>query len=92
VPKGNGLHHQVIHGDSPDPKTGLWVVKPEYMGNQHTVALIPMDCITQGAHLLPVYSAATPLPATFHFARSLDVFRAFFVNCYVDNHVHEFVY
>jgi len=82
----------VIHGDSPDPETGLWVVKPEYMGNRRTVALIPMDCIARGAHLLPVYSAATPLPATFHFACSLDVFQAFFVNRFVDHHAHEFVY
>jgi len=80
VPQGNG----------PDPETGLWVVKPEYLGNRRTAAVIPLDCIARGAHLLPVYST-TPLPTTFHFSHSLDVFRAFFVNRYVDHHAHEFV-
>jgi len=80
----------VPHGDGPDPETGLWVVKPEYEHNQRTVAVIPVDCIARGAHLLPVYDL-TPIPATFNFARTLDVFRAFFVNRYIDHHAHQFI-
>lgn len=74
----------------PDPETGLWVVNPEYLQNEPSMAVINLDCIPRGAHLLPVFGTA-PLPATFHFSQSLDVFNAFFVNRFIDHHVHEFI-
>lgn len=80
----------VPQGDGPDPETGLWVVKPEYEENQRTVAVIPVDCIARGAHLLPIHDH-TPIPARFHFAHTLDIFHAFFVNRYIDHHAHQFV-
>ncbi|KAF9528314.1 hypothetical protein CPB83DRAFT_767174 [Crepidotus variabilis] len=77
-------------GDEVDPETGLWVVRPEFIGNQRSMAVIDLDCIARGAHLLPVFGPA-PLPATLHFSQSLDIFRAFFVNRFIDHHSHEFV-
>ena len=80
----------VLRSDEPDPETGLWVVKPEFMGNRRSAAVIHLDSIVRGAHLLPVYGS-DPLPEDFNYAFSLDAFRAFFVNRYVDHHAHEFI-
>jgi hypothetical protein len=80
----------VVHSNEPDPETGLWVVKPEFMGNHRSVAVVHLDSIVRGAHLLPIYGS-NPLPEDFDFAFSLDVFHAFFVNQYVDHHTHEFI-
>ncbi|KAG5650965.1 hypothetical protein H0H81_010387 [Sphagnurus paluster] len=77
-------------GDRPDDETGLWVVKPEFVGNQRSVAVVHVDSIVRGAHLLPIYGTAG-LPEDFHFSQALDVFRAYFINSYVDHHTHEFL-
>ncbi|KAJ6609901.1 hypothetical protein B0H10DRAFT_2438356 [Mycena sp. CBHHK59/15] len=85
------VHWLSPHGNAPDDDTGLWVVTPESHGNGHkTMAIIHLDCIARGAHLLPVYGSSL-LPEDFHFSYSLDVFRAFFVNRYIDHHAHEFL-
>ncbi|KAJ7078723.1 hypothetical protein B0H15DRAFT_1025784 [Mycena belliarum] len=74
-----------------DDDTGLWVVTPEFYGNgQKCLAIVHLDSIARGAHLLPVYGSGL-LPEDFHFSYSLDAFRAFFVNCYIDHHTHEFL-
>ena len=69
----------VLRSDEPDPETGLWVVKPEFMGNRCSAAVIHLDSIVCRAHLLPVYGS-DPLPEDFNYAFSLDAFLAFFVN------------
>ncbi|KAF9525988.1 hypothetical protein CPB83DRAFT_870662 [Crepidotus variabilis] len=58
--------------------------------SDQSMAVISLDCIPRGAHLLPVYGP-TPLPSTFYFSQTLDVFRAYFVNRYIDHHCHEFL-
>ncbi|KAJ7106757.1 hypothetical protein C8R44DRAFT_638284, partial [Mycena epipterygia] len=85
------LVHWLSPDDTPDPDTGLWVVTPEMQvdGSKH-LAIIDLKCVARAAHLLPVYGAAL-LPEDFHFSYSLDVFRAFFVNRYVDHHAFEFL-
>ncbi|KAF8962421.1 hypothetical protein BDZ97DRAFT_1662882 [Flammula alnicola] len=85
------VHWLVPQGVEPDIETGLWLVKPEFEGNQRTLAVIHLDTIARGAHLLPVYGSSF-LPEDFHFSQSLDVFCAFFVNSHVDHHAHEFVH
>ncbi|KAJ6617527.1 hypothetical protein B0H10DRAFT_1797308, partial [Mycena sp. CBHHK59/15] len=79
------VHWLSPHGNSPDDDTGLWVVTAESHGNRHkTMAIIHLDCIAQCTHLLPVYGSPL-LPEDFHFSYLLNVFRAFFVNCYADH-------
>lgn len=85
------LVHWLIPGNEPDPDTGMWVVQPEYEGNgRRTLAIINLDCIARAAHLLPVYGSSF-LPEDLHFSDALDVFRAYFVNPYIDHHSHEFL-
>lgn len=77
-------------GDGPDDETGMWVVKPEFEGNRQSLAVVHVDSIVQGAHLLPIFGTSA-LPEDFHFSTALDVFRAYFVNSYVDHHANEFL-
>ncbi|KAK7019693.1 hypothetical protein VNI00_017993 [Paramarasmius palmivorus] len=75
-------------GDAPDVDTGMWVVQPEYVGGRRPVQVIPLDSISRGIHLLPVYGARK-LDEDFHFKYALDSFRRYYVNSYIDNHAHE---
>jgi hypothetical protein len=80
-----------VPGNEPDDDTGMWVVQPEFGGNgRRTLAIIHLDCVARGAHLLPVYGSSF-VPDDLHFSDSLDVFRAYFVNHYVDHHSHDFL-
>jgi hypothetical protein len=85
------IHWHSTVGDEPDEDTRLWVVKPEFTPNGHrNLAIVHLESIARGAHLIGVYGSAF-LPEGFHFSYSLDVFRAYFVNCYADHHTHEFL-
>ena len=86
-----GCPYRLVPRDK-DPDTGMWVVQPEYEpGNGCcTLSIISLDCIVRAAHLLPVYGTSF-LPEDFHFSDSLGVFRAYFVNPYIDHHSHEFL-
>ena len=76
--------------DKPDEATGMWVVSPEREGNERTLEVIHLDSIARGAHLLPVYGSGF-LPEDFQYTVSLDAFRSYFVNSYIDHHTHEFL-
>ncbi|KAF8075750.1 hypothetical protein FPV67DRAFT_1406519 [Lyophyllum atratum] len=81
----------VLVGGSPDAETGLWMVRPEYeAGGRRSLAVVHLDSIARGAHLLPVFGSHS-LPQDFHFSQALDAFRAYFINSYVDHHAHEFI-
>ncbi|KAJ7183927.1 hypothetical protein C8R46DRAFT_1159216 [Mycena filopes] len=75
-------------GDAPDPDTGMWVVELEHHRRVPTLAIIPVDSIARGAHLIGVYGRAA-LPEDFHFSDSLDAFNTYFVNPYADHHMYE---
>ncbi|KAF8815688.1 hypothetical protein BYT27DRAFT_7079395 [Phlegmacium glaucopus] len=75
-------------GRSPDKQTGMWVVKPEedHHGRRLT-SVVHLDTVLQGAHLIPGF-----LPPNFNHTWSLDPFKAFFVNKYVDHHANEIAF
>ena len=67
------------------------MVKPDFKANgSRSLAVVHLKSISQGAHLIGVYGSSF-LPEGFHYANSLDLFQAYFVNCYVDHHTHEFL-
>lgn len=86
------VHWLVPIGEHVDNDTGMWVVRPEFEGNgqRRTTAIIHLDTLARSAHLLPVYGSSS-LPEDHHFSESLDAFRSYYVNCYVDHHAHEFL-
>ena len=50
-------------GDAPDEDTGMWMVRPSYLPN-HTpnCAIIHINTIHCGAHLIPIYMVPMPSP------------------------------
>ncbi|TBU51364.1 hypothetical protein BD310DRAFT_834524 [Dichomitus squalens] len=79
----------LLRDDNPDPHTGMWVIEPEILPNgERASGVISIDSIVRACHLMPVYGT-TSLPPTFHFSDTLDAFRAYYVNRYIDYHAHE---
>jgi hypothetical protein len=76
-------------GDSPDEDTGMWVVEPDILEDgTHFAAVIHLDTIFRAAHLIAVYGDKF-VPTYLTFTQSLDAFRAFYVNKYIDHHAFE---
>ena len=74
------------HGDQPDEDTGMWIVEPEVdIEGSPVVSIIHLDCIIRAAHLIGVFGT-TPLPKGLRYHHSLDAFKAFYVNKYIDHH------
>ena len=74
--------------DEPDEETGMWVVKPESLSNGSPFfAVIYVDCIIWVAHLLSVYDK--PIPSGVSMITSLDYFKSYYINKYVDYHAFE---
>ena len=74
--------------NGPDDATGMWVVRPEGVDGQRVTSIIALSSISRACHLMPVLGR-TFLPTDFHFSQTLDAFRAYYVNCDVDDHIHE---
>jgi len=74
-----------------DPVTGMWVVHPDITRGRRKQSVLHLDVFYRGAHLIPVYGKEK-LPLGFHFSYSLDAFRAFYVNKYVDHHANEIIF
>jgi hypothetical protein len=77
------------YGSHPDNETGMWMVRPHFMGRRRLSTVIHLDSFLRGAHLLPVFGGATRLPMDFDFSYSLDAFEAYFINKYADNQMYE---
>jgi len=54
------------------------------------VSVIHVDSIFRAAHLLPIFDT-NPLPRTLNYTLTLDSFRGFYVNNYIDYHAYETV-
>lgn len=79
-------------GDAPEADTGLWIVEPETHGDgSRLTQVIDLDTVVRGAHLIGI-AGDHPLPSTLKFHDSLDSFRAFYVNKYIDHHAHEIAF
>jgi hypothetical protein len=76
--------------DEPDSVTGMWVVEPHLTDGQRSVGLVHTDFLVRGCQLIGVYGSQF-LPADFSFVYTLDSFRRFYVNRYLDYHSHEYV-
>jgi len=81
-------------GDSADPLTGMWVVKPEMTGEGQVAAnVISIDSILRGVHLIPAFGGNTlPADNLVNPSNALDLFDAFYVNKYVAHHSHEILF
>ena len=79
--------------ESPDDSDmGMWVVEPDILEDgEHHAAVIHLDSIFRAAHLIPVYGEEF-VPTYLSFTDSLDAFRAYYVNKYIDHHAFEIAF
>jgi hypothetical protein len=78
--------------DSLDEDTGMWVVEPDYCEDgARFSSVIHLDTIFHAAHLMPVYGDDS-VPTHLSFTQSLDAFRTYYVNKYIDHHAFEIAF
>ena len=77
--------------ESADEGTGMWVVESDLDEGKPLTAIIHLDTIVRAAHLLPVFKDGF-VSRTLSFADTLDEFRTFYVNKYIDHHAFEIAF
>ncbi|KAF5378675.1 hypothetical protein D9757_009548 [Collybiopsis confluens] len=73
---------------APDEVTGMWVVRREMVNGMPLLAVIPLDVVVRGVHLIPEYGNAV-IPEDFDHNASLDAFESYYVNRYSDHHMFD---
>lgn len=77
----------------PDPDNGMWVVEPEFTADgSRSMSVVHLDSVFRAAHLLPIFGGPSTLPPQLKFSLTLDSFRAFYINKYIDYHAFETVF
>ena len=79
-------------GNTPDKTIGMWVVKPEYTANRQRriAAVVHLDSVVRGVHLIPVYRTQQ-ISRKYVYSTTLNDFRKFYVNKYIDYHAFEII-
>ena len=73
-----------------DPDNGLWIFEPDYDASGYRImSVVHIDSIVRAAHLLPVFKDGTPIPREINFTHTRNIFKAFYLNKYIDYHVFE---
>jgi hypothetical protein len=76
-------------GENPCSDTGMWMVNPDIDHQGHwEMSVIHIDTILRGAHLIGI-AGKHSIPRQLQHTDSLNAFRAFYVNKYIDHHAHE---
>ncbi|KZP07564.1 hypothetical protein FIBSPDRAFT_965518 [Athelia psychrophila] len=82
-------------GDKPDETTGMWILEADFDDDDERechCSVISMDTIVRGAHLMPLFGKGF-LPKGLTPAHSLTtIFRAWYVNKYIDYHCFELAF
>ncbi len=79
-----------VLGDEPDDETGLWMVEPDiHRDGEPYLAVIHLDSIYRAAHLIPVYHTSNFIKRSLTMHNTLDEFKVFFINKFVDHHAFE---
>ncbi|KAL4256965.1 hypothetical protein AB1N83_009946 [Pleurotus pulmonarius] len=80
------------YGQRPDASTGMWIVRPETTGGHREsplLTVVHLDTLFRLAHLMPVFNSTDPLPDDFEHSYTLDAFKSFYLNKYIDYHAFE---
>ncbi|KAF7299534.1 hypothetical protein MIND_00903800 [Mycena indigotica] len=90
------VHWFSILGDSPEEDTGMWVVTPDWVHGQYGVqpdmAVIHLDSMLRGVHLIPVFGESYVPEENFDASDSLDAYQSFYVSKYADYHANETIF
>ena len=98
LPCTNGLSYPcaLVHWfdyvtDEPDELTGMWMVKPSFHNRDRHLAVIHIDTIIRAAHLLPIFGEEF-VPPNVMCHSSLDDYRGFYINHFIDHHAFELIF
>lgn len=85
------LHHFEVVGNAVDEDTGMWIVRPLFQDSKSLeprFSILPLCYIYRAAHLIPVYDEGDmeEIPNDFTHSQTLDNFRLFYVNKFIDHH------
>lgn len=82
------LVHEFAYSSSrPDKDTGLWIVVPKFVDEvQPCLRIINLDRIFRAAHLIPVYKTRSFIPRSLTMDKTLDEFKRFYINKFIDYH------
>jgi hypothetical protein len=76
----------------PDEHTGMWIVEPEFNTDEPHIAIVHVDSIYRAAHLIPVYQTSSYISRSLTMHDTLDTFKQFYVNKFVDHHAFEIAF
>lgn len=77
------------YGAEPCSITGLWQVRPDHDArNRRMCSIIHIDTILRCAHLMPAFGSRF-IPPSLHHSKTLDAFKLYYVNKYIDYHAFE---
>jgi hypothetical protein len=80
----------LVIGNEPDDETGFWMVEPDVRQNgQPHLTIIHLDSIYRAAHLIPAYRTSGFIERSLTMHDTLDKFKVFYVNKFVDHHAFE---
>jgi len=79
-----------VIGDRLENETGLWMVEPDvYEDGLPYLAVIHLESIFRAAHLIPAYRTSNFVRRSLTMHNTLDEFKAFYINKFVDHHAFE---
>ncbi|KAG1827500.1 uncharacterized protein BJ212DRAFT_1572872 [Suillus subaureus] len=83
------IHWFKLLGDKPDLNVGMWTVRPSFHEDgSRELSIIHLDTIIRTSHLLPIFGDDfIEDDVTFH--NSLDLFKGYYVNKFVDHNSFE---
>jgi hypothetical protein len=81
-----------VIGDEPEDETGFWMVEPGiHEDGQPFLAVIHLESIYRAAHLSPAYHSSDFVSRSLTMHDTLDKFKIFYVNRFVDHNAFEIV-
>ena len=86
------VHEFSYSSHRPDKDTGLWIVAPKFAEEaQPRLKVINLDRIFRAAHLIPVYKTRTFISRSLTMDKTLDEFKRFYINKFIDYHAFRIV-
>jgi len=80
-------------GLEPDQDTGMWMVEPEFNADENPhLAIVHVDSIYRAAHLIPAYKTNQYISRSLTLHDTLDTFKQFYINKFVDHHAFEIAF
>jgi hypothetical protein len=81
------VHEFSYSSRQPDKDTGLWIVAPKFVDDaQPCLRIVSLDRIFRAAHLIPVYKTRSFIPRSLTMDKTLDEFKRFYINKFIDYH------